>query len=210
MKTMDCRRAEELLSDYQEDALDAVLRAELEDHLAGCGRCRELSEALVVVKEALRAFPDLDAPAGLAERAAAAARKVPRVPVVRPALVVPHWMSTAAAGFALIALGSLLMILGPDASTRAAERLVGRTVDASQVILERKDRLVEDVRILGVVLGTAFEGRLERVNERVEDYRKLLERRRETAPEDSKRRSETRSRPVQLAAAFRTGKGAGS
>ena len=48
--------------------------------------------------------------------------------------------------------------------------------------MERKDRLVEDVRILGVVLGTAFEGRLDRVNERVEDYRRLLDRRR-PAPE---------------------------
>jgi hypothetical protein len=123
---------------------------------------------------------------------------------------VPHWVSTAAAGFALIALGSLLMLVGPDASTRAAQRLVGRTVDASEVILARKDRLVEDVRILGVVLGTAFEGRLERMNERVEDYRRLLERRREARPEDSKRGRETRPVAVQLAAAFRTRPGAGT
>lgn len=207
---MDCRRAEELLSDHLEDTLHAVLRREVDAHLAGCDRCRALSEALGFVRDALRAFPDVDAPVGLADRAGAAALATRRAPIVRPALVVPHWVSTAAAGFALIALGSLLMILGPDAPTRAAEHLVGRTVDASQVILERKDRLVEDVRILGVVLGTAFEGRLERVNERVEDYRKLLERRRETSPEDSKRGSETHPFPVQLAAAFRTGPGAGS
>ena len=207
---MDCRRAEELLSDYQEDALHAVLHGELEAHLAGCGRCRELSEMLVEVRAALRSFPDVEAPSGLGDRAAAAALAVRRAPIVRPAVVVPQWVSTAAAGFALIALGSLLMIVGPDAPTRAAQHLVGRTVDASQVIIERKDRLVEDVRILGVVLGTAFEGRLERVNERVEDYRKLLERRREAPPEDSKRGSETPPVPLQLAAAFRTGPGAGS
>jgi hypothetical protein len=207
---MDCRRVEELLSDYREDALHPVLRSEIDAHLAGCGRCRELREALAFVTDALLSFPDVDAPVGLAERAAAAAIATRRIPVVRPALVVPHWVSTAAAGFALIALGSLLMILGPEAPTRAAQRLVGRTVDASQVILERRDRLVEDVRILGAVLGTAFEGRLERVNERVEDYRKLLERRREAPHEDSKRGSETHLVPVQLAAAFRTRPGAGS
>jgi hypothetical protein len=206
---MDCQRAEELLSDYQEDALHALLRSEVEAHLAGCRACRELDRALAEVRQALSAFPDLDAPAGLAERAAQAALATRRVPA-RPALVVPSWVSTAAAGFALIALGLLLMIVGPAAPTRAAERLVGQTVDASQVILERKDRLVEDVRILGVVLGTAFEGRLERVGERVEDYRRLLERRRGSPPEDSKRGSETRAVPVQLAAAFRTGRGAGS
>jgi anti-sigma factor RsiW len=207
---MDCQRAEELLSDYQEDALHALLRSEVEAHLAGCRLCRELERALLEVRQALSAFPELDAPAGLAERAAQAALATRRARVARPALVLPSWLSTAAAGFALIALGLLLMIVGPEAPTRAAERLVGQTVDASQVILERKDRLVEDVRILGVVLGTAFEGRLERVGERVEDYRRLLERRRGSPPEDSKRGSETRAVPVQLAAAFRTGRGHGS
>jgi hypothetical protein len=43
--------------------------------------------------------------------------------------------------------------------------------------MERKDRVVEDVRILRVVVGAAFEGRFDRVNDRVEDYRRLLEKR---------------------------------
>ncbi len=71
------------------------------------------------------------------------------------------------------------MVVGPDASTRAATQMVDRTVNAGSELIDRKDRIVEDVRILGVVLTTAFEGRLERMNERVEDYRRLLERRRE-------------------------------
>jgi hypothetical protein len=202
---MDCRRAEELLSDHLEGALHEILRGELEAHLAGCAVCRELSGALAEVKDALGRFPDLEAPFGLADRAAAAALAAARAPIVRPAVVVPPWVSTAAAGFALIALGALLMIVGPDAPTRAAQHLVGRTVGAGQVMLERKDRLVEDVRILGVVLGTAFEGRLERVNERVEDYRRLLERRREGPREDSKRGSGFRPLPARLATGFRTG-----
>jgi hypothetical protein len=41
------------------------------------------------------------------------------------------------------------------------------------------------VRILRVVVGAAFEGRLDRVNDRVEDYRRLLERRK-NAPEQKK------------------------
>ncbi len=54
---------------------------------------------------------------------------------------------------------------------------------------ERKDRLVEDLRLLRVVISTAFEGRVDRVNDRVEDYRRLLERRRqdEKARDDSKK-----------------------
>ncbi len=70
-------------------------------------------------------------------------------------------MQAAAAGLALIALGTILMVVGPEKPTRAAQRLVGQTVTAGSSLMERKDRLVEDVRILGVVLETAFEGRIE-------------------------------------------------
>jgi hypothetical protein len=205
---MDCRRAEELLSDHLEGSLHEILRAELESHLARCADCRALRAALGEVVEALRSFPNLDAPSGLAERAAAAALARPRPVVVRPAIVLPSWVQAAAAGFALIALGTILMVVGPERPTRAAQRLVGQTVTAGSSLMERKDRLVEDVRILGVVLETAFEGRVERVNERVEDYRRLLDRRRPAPEGNSKRGSEARSLPSRLAGGFRTGPGA--
>jgi predicted anti-sigma-YlaC factor YlaD len=197
---MNCDRAEELLSDHLEGSLHEILRAELEAHLGGCAGCRELRSALDDVVGALRAFPDLEAPAGLAERAAAIARRPPAV--VRPAIVLPRWAQAAAAGFALIGLGTLLMLVGPEKPTRAAQRIVGQTVSAGTSLLDRKDRLVEDVRLLGVVVGTAFEGRLERVNERVEDYRRMLERRR-AEPADSK--SGALALPGRVASGFRTG-----
>jgi hypothetical protein len=203
---MDCRRAEELLSDHLEGMLHPILRAELDAHLARCAECGPLRAAVAEVVEALRAFPDLDAPAGLAARAAAAALAAPR-PVVRPAIVLPSWVQAAAAGLALIALGTTLMVVGPERPTRAAQHLVSQTVTAGSSLLERKDRLVEDVRILGVVLGTAFEGRLERVNDRVEDYRRLLDRRRPAAEGDSKRGSGARDLSPGLAGGFRTGPG---
>lgn len=205
---MECRRAEELFSDHVEGQLPAILGGELEAHLAACAGCRALRAALSDVIEALRTFPDLDAPAGLAERAAAAALARARPVVVRPAIVLPPWVQAAAAGLALISLGTALMVVGPDKPTRAAQRLVGQTVSVGTNLIERKDRLVEDVRILGVVLETAFEGRLERVNERVEDYRRLLERRRTEPDGDSKRGSEAPGLPFRLAGGFRTGSGA--
>jgi predicted anti-sigma-YlaC factor YlaD len=204
MTSMDCQRAEELLSDHLEGSLHAILRAELDAHLAGCAQCRALRQALADVVGALQAFPDLEAPPGLAERSAAAARARSGALVVRPAFVLPSWVQAAAAGFALIALGTALMVVGPERPTRAAQRLVGQTVTAGSSLLERKDRLVEDVRILGVVLGTAFEGRLERVNERVEDYRRLLDRRRAAPEGDSKRGSGPLALPERLARGFRT------
>jgi len=80
---MDCRRAEELLSDHLEGALHAILRAELEAHLARCADCRALREALDEVVVALHTAPDLAAPSGLAERAAAAAMARPHAVVVK-------------------------------------------------------------------------------------------------------------------------------
>ena len=205
---MDCQRTEELLSDHLEGTLHALVRGEVEAHLAGCADCRALRDALAEVVEALRALPEIDAPRGLAERAATAALVRPRV--IRPALVLPPWAQAAAAGFALIALGASLLMVGPDKPTRAAQRLVSQTVTAGSSLMERKDRVVEEVRILGVVLGTAFEGRIERVNERVEDYKRLLDRRRPAPEGDSKRGSGTRGLPSRFAQGFRTGPGAGA
>ena len=202
---MDCQRAEELLSDHLEGSLHPILGAELEAHFAGCEACWKLRGALAQVVEALRSAPELEAPVGLAERAARAARTRPRPIEIRPALVLPQWLNAAAAGFALIALGATLAVVGPERGARAAQRLVGQTVTAGSSLMERKDRLLEDVRVLGVVLSTAFEGRIERVNERVNDYKRLLERRKPSPEVEPKQGRETRPPAVRVAASFRTG-----
>jgi hypothetical protein len=202
--SMDCRRAEELFSDHLEGTLHAVLRAELERHLASCEPCRRLHKAFAAVVAELRAAPELDAPPGLAERAALAALRAPRVVEIRPALTLPPWLQAAAAGFALIALGTTLAVLGPERPTRAAQRLVTETATVSSSLLERKDRLVEDVRLLGVVLSTAFEGRIEKVGERVQDYKRLLERRK-AGPNEPKQGQGLRPTDATVAEAFRTG-----
>jgi hypothetical protein len=212
---MECQRAEELLSDHLEGTLHEILRAEVESHLTGCAGCAELRSALAEVVAALRDHPELEPAAGLAERCARAALQRPQgagpavisrvALVVRPAIEVPAWIQAAAAGFALIALGTMLMVLGPEKPTRAAHRIVNETVSAGNQLMERKDRLFEDVRLLGVVLTTAFEGRVDRVNERVEDYRRLLERRRATPPSEPKRGSEAPPRSLGIASGFRTG-----
>jgi hypothetical protein len=206
--TMDCARAEELFSDHLEGALHPILARELEAHVAGCERCRELRGALAFVVDVLRGAPEPVAPPGLAERAARAAlvARVPRAPLPHP----PHWLNAAAAGFALIALGAALAVIGPERGTRAAQRLVGETVSRGSSLIERKDRLVEDVRVLGVVLSTAFEGRIERVNERVNDYRRLIERRRPEPSAEPRERRESRAAASQLAAVFRTPAASGS
>jgi anti-sigma factor RsiW len=197
-ETMGCARAEELLPDLHEGALDDTARAEVRRHLAACARCTELLAAVGEVMEALRSSPELDPARDLAERAAAAAlragaprrfyrARLLRFPRFRPAVPelfassVPVLVRGMAAALALAITGGVLAAqsaVGPPA--RAASRVVERTVNAGAYLAERKDRLVEDFRLLRVVIGTAFEGRLDRVNDRVDDYRRLLERRRGT------------------------------
>jgi anti-sigma factor RsiW len=197
---LDCARAEELLSDHYEGALEDPLREDLERHLASCSRCRELADALGEVIAALRAVPELEPAADLADRAAAAALReaavgrwgprAARVLRLQPVAAFarrllgppsPGLVRGLAAGLAVVTTAVILVaqaVIGEPA--RAANRVVERTVNAAVYLAERKDRLVEDFRILRVVVATAFEGRIDRVTDRVDDYKRLLERRRPT------------------------------
>ena len=177
---MDCRRAEELFSDHLDGTLDRLLAADLEAHLAGCEGCRALRATLAEVVTTLRSFPTLEPAADLAERAASSALRArrPRLVRRRSPVLLPVWLQVAAAALAIATSAGVLYAVQSPTPARAAARLVDRTMNAGAYILERKDRLVEDVRILRVVISTAFEGRLDRMNDRVDDYRRLLEKRR--------------------------------
>lgn len=177
---IDCARAEELLSDDCDGILDAVLRADLERHLRGCPQCRSLRTALGEVVLALKRPPELAAPTGLADRVALAVARDHTAPSRTSRM-----RAVQAAAAALAIAGSSALYMARGAAARQGARLVKRTSNAAVFLLERKDRLVEDVRILRVVVSAAFEGRVDRVNDRVEDYRRLLEKRR-AAPEPKK------------------------
>jgi Putative zinc-finger len=195
---MTCARAEELLSDQIDATLAEPLRTELQDHLASCAACRSLHEELRFVVDALQAYPEVAPSATLAARVAEAALRKERVAAFSPrpkpvraaprVAILPAWAQSLAAGLALVTVGALLMTTRSEGPKRAASQIVGATVSTGAYLAERKDRLVEDVRVLRVVLETAFEGRVERVNERVEDYRKLLERRKPAETEGERGR----------------------
>jgi hypothetical protein len=203
---MSCDRAAELLSDDLEDALDGVLARELAGHLAGCAECRALRAALADVTVLLR-VPAVEPGADLAERVARASWTTVRAPIVRAersrALAratatwvgwlndVPFAVQAVAASFALVLTAGLVMAAGAAPSGTDRPRLGQRVTTAAVYVLERKDRLVEDFRLLRVVVSTAFEGRLDRVNDRIDDYRRLIEKRQKAAPPRDDKKSET-------------------
>jgi anti-sigma factor RsiW len=181
---LQCRRAEELLSDHLDGTLDPVLDAELRAHLAACDRCRDLRGALVEVLDVLRSPIEMEPAKDLAERAASAAlragrpRALPRLPAIAG---LPPWVLATAAVLALALSTGLVTASGGKGPLGSTGPLARRVSSVGVYVAEQKDRLVEDVRMLRVVVGTAFEGRLDRVNDRVEDYRRLLERRQRDA-----------------------------
>ena len=93
----------------------------------------------------------------------------------------------ASALVAAVTTAGVLYVTRSETPARAASRLIDRTQNAGTYLIERKDRLVEDVRLLRVVITTAFEGRIDRMNDRVDDYKRLLERRR--AQEEQQKKS---------------------
>ena len=204
---LDCARAEELFSDYREGALPAPLRADLETHLATCTACPGLLRALDEVLGVLRAPLDLDPSASLAARVAQASWRRARATVVpiRPTVRVPLRVQALAAGLAAFATAAFLFVQqAPARPAGVAGKVKERTVNVAASAQEQAARLVEDLRMLRVMIATAFEGRVDRVNDRVDDYRRLLEKRRQHAPESRQSRTEVLSRAVDH---LRTGSG---
>jgi anti-sigma factor RsiW len=178
---MECRRAEELLSDHAEGSLEDPLLADLKAHLQTCAACSALANAVAEVRVHLVAYPVLEPSASLAERAGERIRAqglASRLRAFRPAM--PPWvMATAAALTLASTLGVLRGAGALPASGKTAHKLVERGVNAGAWVLERRDRLVEDLKLVRVVITAAFEGRLDTMSDRVADYRRTLEKRQE-------------------------------
>ncbi|MHB1025016.1 MAG: zf-HC2 domain-containing protein [Desulfobacteria bacterium] len=69
---MDCIQAQNLLSEYQDGALDDGAAAGLAAHLRGCGECAGADASLLAVRELLRGLPPDPAPPELLARVLAA------------------------------------------------------------------------------------------------------------------------------------------
>lgn len=176
-----CRRVEDLLSEHLEGTLPFAQHALADAHLRSCAECRDLRAALAEVVETLRLPVEVHPSADLAERAASAALRAGRVPPrVRPLpqlAGIPHRVLATAAVLTLALSTGLVAASGGSGPLGAPGRLAQRVSSVGVAVAEMKDRVVEAFHVMRVVVGTAFEGRVERVNDRLEDYKQLLERR---------------------------------
>lgn len=79
-----------------------------------------------------------------------------------------------AATLAVALSGGLLLGLPEDRLPEPARRLRARGATARELLMERQERLMEDLGALRLVVGGAFSSRVERIQEQLEDYRRLV------------------------------------
>jgi hypothetical protein len=190
---MKCRRSEELWSDYLEGTLPGPLVKDLEAHLAACEECPPLLDAFREVVSNLQALPRLEPSPELVERVLAATRGRLRGPEqprsnVLPGLPLPAW-SQWVAWAAAAALVTLLLVRPGSVLSGIGDRLSRfghRAYSYGLQVYRGSEQLLDELNVLRMTVGVAFEDRLDRLNERLKDLEEA--RRRSEGPSEEESR----------------------
>jgi hypothetical protein len=194
-RSVNCARSEELLSDFVERTLAPPLTRELEGHLGECPGCTDLLSSLREVLGAFQELPVPDPPENLVERVLERTRPVLRAARVaeessEAELETPFWRHAAAYLAAAALLGGLLLWRPPEFLADASRR-VSQTAHQAYSFgvrtYHQTERWVEDLNVLRMTVGVAFENRLDRLSERLRDLEDA--RRRTEQDEDDSSRS---------------------
>lgn len=109
-----CARARDLFGPYWDDETTLAEREWLEGHFATCAGCRASYDELARTLESVGSLPRLEAPADLAERALAAARRATPARDVIFVRETPRWVPVAAAAaVVLLAMATIAPLFGP-------------------------------------------------------------------------------------------------
>lgn len=177
---MKCRRSEELWSDYLEDALPAPLRKDLEEHLRSCAVCPPLLAWFREVVATLQTLPLPEPRPDLVERILAAtppraSRPAPQRGLAWPGPLLQRWAAWGAAAAVLAGLVFFPPRFLVPVSRRVSQ--IGGQVYSSAIRVYREsDRLLDELNLLRMTVGVAFEDRLDRLNERLKDLQEARQR----------------------------------
>ncbi|MGH9320390.1 MAG: anti-sigma factor family protein [Vicinamibacteria bacterium] len=174
---MNCRGYEDLMSDYIEETLSPPLRRDLAAHLDACASCRALLATLEEVIAILGSYREPAAPRNLTELVLErtcpvrdAARKAATELDVQSGQ--SFWRSAASA-FAAAAVLTTVLIVRPPEILAGWSRSVSQTAHQGYSLgvrtYHRTARWIEDLNVLRMTVGVAFENRLDRLNERLRD-----------------------------------------
>jgi hypothetical protein len=190
---VSCRRQQELLSDHLEDTLTPPLRRDLESHLRLCEECRDLAASLKEVVTLLGGTEEPEPPSNLTDLVLARTR--PALTVAREASAVVEtdasfWRSFGPALAAAAALAAVLVFHPPEflaGLSRNVSQTAHRGYGLGVRTYHRTARWIEDLNVLRMTMGVAFENRLDRLNERLRDLEEL---RRRSEPDGTSPRSQ--------------------
>ena len=179
---MNCRRNQELLSDYLEGTLSPLLKREAEDHLCACDECGGLAESMKEVLSLLAGFEEVAPPANLEDLILARTR--PALRATREARIAmeeepPFWRSFGS-GLAAAAVLATILIFRPPEFLQGWSRTVSQSAHQGYSLgvrtYHRTARWLEDLNALRMTVGVAFENRIDRLNERLRDLEELRRR----------------------------------
>lgn len=199
---MNCRRSRELLSDSIERSLAPPLVRELEAHLGACRECAALARSLAEVVAALASVRAPEPPEDLVERVldrtrpvlrasrdAASSAMAPEEPLAAFFGRGSFWWNASSwlAGAAILA--AVLLWRPPEflaGFARNVSKTAHQTYSFGVRTYYRTERWVEELNVLRMTVGVAFEDRIDRLTERLRD---LEEARRKVSEEDEASRS---------------------
>jgi hypothetical protein len=190
---VSCRRHQELLSDYLEEALSPPLRREVSSHLGDCEECRTLTKSLKDVLSLFGSFEAPEPPPNLTELVLARTR--PLLFAAREARAEletePSFWRSFGYAFAAAAVLATVLFFRPPEFLAGWSRRVSQTAHQGYSLgvrtYHRTARWIEDLKVLRMTVGVAFENRLDRLNERLRDLEEL--RRRSGREDESSRRN---------------------
>ena len=204
---MNCRRAEELFSDEREGVLTPPIERELSAHLDTCDECRGLYQTFQEVTDALGAMSVPATPDALTGKLvvdfARSARTEPtalrttregtRFTVPSPRLVAgTSWLAVAAV------LAMVLLFAPPELASevyRKTSRTARHIYSFAIRTHDQTERWIEDLNVLRMTVGVAFEDRLDQLNEQLRDLENAGRRSTEDDDEHSRRHLETEGEP---------------
>jgi hypothetical protein len=169
-----CRRAEELFSDHADASLAPPLERELQVHLDTCSECASSYTAFEEVVSALHAWKVPAVPETLVPRLAAAAtsRGIRTPPPSSAPRATPRLVATSS-WLAAAAVIALLLVWRPPELASELSRKTSRSAHQAYSFGVRTyhltERWIEDLNVLRITVGVAFEDNLERINEQLRD-----------------------------------------
>ncbi len=191
---MICRRSEELWSDYLEGTLAPPLAGQLRAHLTACDACPQLFAAFEEVVAGLGALSFPEAPEKLTERVLdrtrpklAAGRRDAERFLFKPTVA---WYQAASA-IAAAAVLALVLLWRPSGAlsdwSRKASQSVHQAYSFGVRTYHQSERWIEELNVLRMTVGVAFEDRLEEINRRLRDLEEASRRADDDEPEQSRR-----------------------